>query len=367
MTTLVESSDADTNASGEYPTLLRIGHKYDRCLGQRLPVGGFYGALDVAIGEGEWLYVLNRWDTLNQAPRNRYVTVTMDDDYGDFIFPQIDGSPEEHGKEQFPSPAMCTLDSQGILYSTDEHANAVLMLNTSGETVGWWGVAGDDPGQLNAPSGIVLDANENLWIVSSQSHRVQKFTREGTYLAGWGEFGSEPGKLNFPWGVAIDPVNGTILVADWRNDRVQRFGPDGDLLQVIGRSGSGEGELSRPSSVAVDQHGDIYVVDRGNQRVLVFNHRGMFIESFRGDATMTDRGVQKLLTNPDALRLRDNVVNLDKEKRFFNPTSVKVDSKGRVYIVDSGRYRIQIYQKLWRILEPHEIDPPELHPDPVVY
>ena len=367
MSTLKEKTEITSEAQAEYPTLLRIGHKYEFCLGQRLPVGGFYGPLDVSIGNDDWLYVLNRWDTVNQAPRNRYVTVTMDDEYGDFIFPMVDGKPETPGKEKFPSPTMCTIDSEGVLYSTDEHANAVVMLRTSGETIGWWGEAGFEPGQLTAPSGITLDAEENLWIVSSQSHRVQRFTREGEYLSGWGEFGTEPGQLNFPWGVTIDPINETILIADWRNDRVQRFSASGELLQVIGRPGHGEGELSRPSSVAVDMHGDIYVVDRGNQRVLVFNHRGMFIESFRGDATMTERGVQKLLTNPDALRLRDNVVNLDKEKRFYNPTSVKVDDQGRVYIVDTGRFRIQIYQKLWRILEPHEVDPPEMHPDPVVY
>ena len=93
----------------------------------------------------------------------------------------------------------------------------------------------------------------------------------------------------------------------------------------------------------------------------------MFLESFIGDATMTDKGAQKLLTNPDALRLRDNVVNLDKEKRFYNPTSIKVDSDGKIYVVDTGRFRIQIYQKLWRILELHEIDAAELHVDPEVY
>ena len=157
MSTLKERSDADTDVYDEYPTLLRIGHKYEKCLGQRLPVGGFYGPLDVAIGDDEWLYVLNRWDNVNQAPRNRYVTVTMDDEYGDFIFPMIDGKPEEFGNERFPSPAMCTIDSQGVLYSTDEHANAVVMLSTSGEMIGWWGETGDGPGQLNGPCGIQLD------------------------------------------------------------------------------------------------------------------------------------------------------------------------------------------------------------------
>ena len=76
------------------------------------------------------------------------------------------------------------------LYSTDEHANSILMLSTSGETVGWWGEYGSAPGQLYGPSGITLDADENLWIVNSQNHRVQKFTRKGEYISGWGNFGT---------------------------------------------------------------------------------------------------------------------------------------------------------------------------------
>jgi DNA-binding beta-propeller fold protein YncE len=353
-------------ASAEYPTLLRMGHKYECCVGQRLPVGGFYGPIDMAVGSDGWLYVLNRFENV-MVPRNRYVTVTLKDEYGEFVSPTVNGQPDEPGNEMFPSPSMCTIDSQGVLYSTDEHANKVLMMRTSGETIGWWGEAGNAPGQLNAPCGITVDADENVWVVSSRSHKVQRFTRDGKYLSGWGEFGTEPGQLNFPWGIAIDPVNGSVLVADWRNDRVQRFTPEGELLQIIGRPGDGEGELRRPSGVAVDMHGDVYVVDRGHDLVLVYNHRGMFIESFRGDATMTERGADKLLTNPDALRLRDNVINLDKEKRFYHPTSVKLDNEGRVYVVDTGRFRVQVYQKLWRILQPNEIDPPDMHVDPVVY
>lgn len=353
--------------SEEYPTLLRMGHKYQFCLGQRLPVEGFYGPLDVSIGADDWLYVLNRWENVNGIPRNRYVTVTLDDNYGDFIYPKFDGEMESRGKERFPSPVMCAIDNDGVLYSTDEHANSVLMLNTSGETVGSWGEEGDGPGKLKAPSGITIDSDENLWIINCQNHLVQCFTRQGEYVKGWGEFGTEPGQLNYPWGITVDPINETLLVADWRNDVVKRFTTDGDLLQVIGTPGHGVGELRRPSSVAVDQHGDIYVVDRGNDRVLVFNYKGMYLESLIGDATMTDRGVQKLLTNPDALRLRDNVTDFDKEKRFAAPTSVKVDDEGRIYVVDTGRWRIQVYQKLCRVLEPHEIDAVEMHMDPEVY
>jgi DNA-binding beta-propeller fold protein YncE len=363
------STLADNQISNDsrYPTLLRRGHKYEFCLGQRVPVGGFYGPLDVSFGNDGWFYVLNRWEQFQNVPRNRYVPVTIDDEYGEFIFPKIDGKPEIQGKEKFPSPVMCTIDNEGILYSTDEHANVVLMLTTSGDTVGWWGEFGSNPGQLNGPSGITLDSENNLWIVNCNNHKIQKFTCDGQFLNGWGDFGTDSNQLNHPWGITIDPIDNSLLIADWRNDLVKRFSPDGELLQIIGSPGNGVGQLNRPSSVAVDQHGDIYVVDRGNNRVLIFNHRGMFLESLIGDATVTEKGVQKLLANPDALRLRDNVVNFDREKRFAAPTSVKVDSEGRVFVVDTGRWRIQVYQKLWRILEDHEIDAPEMHLDPEIY
>ena len=367
MTTKLNASPESAQDQG-YPTLLRVGHKYEITLGQRFAQGGFKGPMDIAIGPDGWNYVINRYPNPGAVARNRFVRVTAKDTgYEDDIIFTKDGEPDEYENEFLPSWVMCTLDSQGTLFVTDEHANVVAMFKTTGETVGCWGEIGQGRGQLNAPSGICLDADENLWIISTRNHRVENFTREGRYLRGFGEFGTEPGKLNYPWGVAVDPVNETVLVADWRNDRVQRFSPKGEQLQVIGRSGSGEGEMNRPSGVTVDKYGDIYVADRGNDRVLMFNPRGIFLESFIGDATMNERGISKLMTNPDMLRMRDNIVNLDREKRLMNPTSVKVDDDtGLVYIVDSGRYRVQVYRKLCHLLGPEDVDSPEMHVDPVL-
>ena len=368
MTSIKDTLSPMSTRPREYPTLLRVGHKYEISLGQRLALGGFKGPMDIAVGPDGWNYVINRYPNPAAVARNRFVRVTVQDDgYENDIFFTKDGNEDEFDNEFLPSWVMCALDSEGPLFVTDEHANVVAMFKTTGETVGWWGERGEGPGQMNAPSGICLDADQNLWVVSTRNHRLEHFTREGESLGGFGEFGTEPGKLNFPWGVAVDPMDGSVLVADWRNDRVQRFSIEGEPLQVFGRSGSGEGEFRRPSGVAVDKHGDIYVADRENHRVLMFNHRGMFIESFIGDATMNERGISKLMTNPDMLRMRDNIVNLDREKRLMHPTSVKVDDDNSlVYIVDSGRYRVQVYRKLCRELAPDEVDAPDLHVDPVL-
>ena len=365
-TTTQESTTWVETHRRSYPTLLRIGHRYETTLGQRLAVGGFRGPQDIAVGPGNSYFVLNRGSAnLDQVPPTRYVRVNIDDEgYEDDIVPEVDGKVVGPGDERFPSAVMCVMDSEGVMYSTDERANAVLAINTSGETVAVFGNAGAGPGCLNGPSGIALSADETLWIVNSRDHRIQHFTRDGEYLGGFGEFGTAPGQLNFPWGISVDPVTATLVVADWRNSRIQRFNTQGDLLQVIGHPGSGVGELDHPSGVVVDQYGDIYVADRDNHRVLMFNWRGLFVESFRGDATINPRGISRLMGNPDILRQRDNVINLDREKRLRFPTSVRVDDEGRLFIVDTGRYRVQIYKKLCRVLDSGEVEDAALHLDP---
>ena len=58
------------------------------------------------------------------------------------------------------------------------------------------------------------------------------------------------------------------------------------------------------------------------------------------------------------------MINLDREKRLKFPTSVRVDDEGRLFIADTGRYRVQIYKKLCRVLDPGEVEDAALHTDP---
>ena len=50
-----------------YPSMMRIGHRYENTLGQRLAAGGFKGPQDVAVGPGNWLYVVNRYSEAGVA------------------------------------------------------------------------------------------------------------------------------------------------------------------------------------------------------------------------------------------------------------------------------------------------------------
>ena len=350
--------------NGDYPMLLRMGHRFETSVGQRLLVDGFYGAIDVALGGDGLIYVMNKHVNL-AAGRVRIAVVDINDQFKPDIRPMPDGESETLGEEKLPSPVGFASDGKDNLYGTDEQANVVVHYTTDGKTVGYWGEAGDGAGQFNAPSGIHVDpVDGNLWVVNTRNSKIQKFTPDGTYISGFGEFGSDPGQLDHPWGIGFDPISETILVADWRNDRIQRFTQSGELLQIIGPDDNESRSLNHPSDVAVDVHGDIYVCDRGNDRAVHYNRRGLFIEAFIGDAVMTERGADKLMANPDMLQWRDHIIDLDREKRFWKPTSVTVDDQFRVYILDSGRYRVQIYRKTFRELKPGQYDALETYTDP---
>ncbi len=366
MATTASEPASDLTMSA-YPELLRMGHRFVTSIGQRLIVDGFYGAMDFAFGGDGWFYVLNRYDSNPDYPKVRFAVCNLDDEFPRNIFPSADGVTLSGKDERWDSPVFCDSDQKGNLFFTDERANQVVTLDQQqGDVTASWGESGSEPGQLDGAAGITYLADDTFWIVSSRSSLVQHFARDGRFIEGFGERGSGDGQLSYPWGVAVDPIDGSIVVADWRNDRVQRFTAQGELLQVINELGRDAGHLNRPSDVAIDAHGDLYVCDRGNDRLVQFNRAGLFVEAMRGDAVMTERGADKLMANPDMLRWRDHIIDLGREKYFWKPTSVKVDADFNVYVIDSGRYRMQVYQKTFRELRPDQLDGPETYADPKI-
>ncbi len=350
-----------------YPDLLRMGHVFVTSIGQRAFVDGLYGALDLAFGNDGWYYVLNKVDArAGLFERVRFAKCNIEGKFEPNVYLSVNGEYEQCDQEKFPGPVCCDSDRNGTLFFTDEHANKVVLTDVDGAVQDFWGQPGDEPGQLNAPAGIEWQPDDTLWVVSTRSSRVQHFTRSGEYLRGFGSVGNQPGQLNYPWGVSVDPFDHSVLVADWRNDRVQRFTPDGELLHVFDTLGPDKTPLDRPSDVTVDAHGDVYVCDRGNDRIVQFNHRGLFIETLIGDAPMNELGANRLMSNPDMLRWRDYIPDLDREKRFWRPTTVKVDDQFRVFVVDAARFRLQVYRKTFRELSPDQIDPVDTYTDPKI-
>ena len=230
-------------------------------------------------------------------------------------------------------PAGIAVDSQGLVYVTDEWLNRVSVFDGDGNYLRCWGNTGNRDGDLDGPSGIVVDSQDHLFIVDTRNHRVQKTTGDGILLATLGGFGSEDGHLDSPWGIAADSDD-NIYVADHRNHRVQKFASSGEYLASFGSFGTDRGELGRPSSVAVDSDGDVYICDWANDRVQVYAADGRFITSLIGDAhELSHWAKMTVATNPDAVKRRREVKNPEVEWRLSMPADLVFDNVNQRLIV----------------------------------
>ncbi len=317
---------------------------------------GFNNPVDVAIGPDEVLYVLNRAgsDTAVRMPYKRVTVCTVTEAYhGEF-------SHGGDGDGEIMWPAAIAIDRDEQIYISDEALHRISIFDKHGQFLHKWGIQGRGEGAFERPAGLAFDADGHLLVVDGLNHRVQRYTKDGRFLSQWGRGGSGAGEFNVPWGIAVDR-GANIYVADWRNDRIQKFDAQGTFLASWGAPGTGEGEFHRPSSVAVDEEGLIYVTDWGNERVQVLGADGQFLALFRGEAGLSSWAEDYFISNQDELeeRLRADLQpevellpsdeireeSASIEKLFWGPVAVKVDAQGRIYIVESCRHRIQVYQK----------------------
>lgn len=150
------------------------------------------------------------------------------------------------------------------------------------------------------PHGIHVDREGNVWVTDSQGnkagtkgHQVIKFSPDGKVLMRLGKAGvagSGPDTLNEPCDVITAP-NGDIFVADGhsgQNDnpppgatgRIVKFTKDGRYIKEWGTIGSEPGQFKTPHALAFDSRGRLFVADRGNHRIQIFDQEGKFLDSF---------------------------------------------------------------------------------------
>ena len=296
---------------------------------------GFWSPQDFVLGSGGIIYVINRGqDEVGQ----RISRVTLDHE----VLGQFGGFGAGDG--QFIWPRSIDMDRDENLYASDDRLNRISVFDKEGKFLNKWGSPGSGDGELNGPSGLAFDQEDNVYVVDSLNNRVQMFTKEGKFLSKWGQAGSGDGEFATPWGICLDR-EGNVYVADWENNRVQKFSSEGKFLNQFGSADARVGDLDHPSGVAVDSEGDVYVTDWSNHRVQVYGPDGQFITTLVGDAQQPSPWTETYIdANPDIVKARRRA-NMEPEWRFRRPVAVNVDDDDRIFVLESARHRIQIYNK----------------------
>src|SRR5579863_3652819 len=137
---------------------------------------------------------------------------------------------------------------------------------------------------------VKIDAQDNIWVADKGSDMVIKFNPEGRVMMVFGrkqeasDEGTEPlrhpnpplppvdGMFRQVTDIAWDAAGDTFISDGYINSRVAKVDKNGKWLMSFGEPGDGEGQLHTPHSIATDVQGNVYVADRGNARIQVFDN-----------------------------------------------------------------------------------------------
>lgn len=151
----------------------------------------------------------------------------------------------------------------------------VQVYTTDGKFVRAWGEK-----EINSAHHIEIAPDGNVWVADIGHHVIMQFTPEGKLLKTLGtkdEPGEDQSHLNKPTDMAIAP-SGEVFVSDgYGNNRIVHFDRNGRFVKAWGKLGTAPGDFSIPHAIAMDSRGRLYVADRNNARVQVFDQSGKLL------------------------------------------------------------------------------------------
>jgi DNA-binding beta-propeller fold protein YncE len=166
------------------------------------------------------------------------------------------------------------VDAEDRVYAFARGESPLVVFDRGGNVLTRW-----ERGGFDDPHGIRIGPDGSLWLIDDGDHTIRRYSLDGEVLQTIGTPG-EPAPFmsgepfNKPTNIAFGP-DGDIYVSDgYGNAHVHRLSPDGELIQTWGGSGSDPGEFYISHDIRIDEEGFVYVADRENHRVQVFDRDG---------------------------------------------------------------------------------------------
>jgi DNA-binding beta-propeller fold protein YncE len=218
------------------------------------------------------------------------------------------------------------------------------------------GGPGTAAGQFAAPAGLAVDPHGNLYVADAYNHRVQKITPEvDVYVLG--KRGTGPGEFLNPQAVVTDGGLG-FYVLEQGGCRIQRFGPNGEWQGAFGFRGSSRGDMLAPMAMARGPCGCLFVADSGNNRIVKWSPQDVFLDCF---PPLPAAGVQGTAAHPfeagnprsggsGRSGVQENGLKPEHLASLARPQGIAVDAAGRIWVAETLRHRVLIFDALFRPL-----------------
>jgi peptidylamidoglycolate lyase len=221
------------------------------------------------------------------------------------------------GANYFIMPHGLTVDKQNNIWLTDVGLHQVFKFSHDGKLLMKLGVAevpGNDSLHFNLPTDIAVADNGSFYVSDGYGNsRVVKFSSTGKYIKAWGTYGNKPGQFMIPHGIAIDQGN-TIYVADRQNNRVQLFDTTGNFLKEL----KNDARVEQLPSIAIDNADHLFAIDYDPAKNIDSTVKGSTIFEFDSSQHAKNHFGATGLANRTSCWFHD----------------LAIDSKGNIYVGD---------------------------------
>ncbi|KRY48845.1 E3 ubiquitin-protein ligase TRIM71, partial [Trichinella britovi] len=181
---------------------------------------------------------------------------------------------------QFDRPAGVAVTSSNDIVVVDKDNHRVQVFTSNGLFKLKFGEKGRDVGQFNYPWGVAVSPDDIIAVSDTRNHRVQLFTANGLF---WRKFGYEQAlyykQFDSPRGVAFGPDGRRLFCTDFNNHRLVVYDLAAGRVTMHGIEGEAEAHFRRPQGIDVDTQGNLFVADSRNNRIQIFSPQMNFIAS----------------------------------------------------------------------------------------
>lgn len=243
------------------------------------------------------------------------------------------------------------IDASGNVYGFQrgDPTSKVIVFDVQGRYVKTWG-----EGLFPYAHGMRALPDGGIWTTDRQAQLVLKFDRDGKQLFSLGKKGvagtmESTDTFNGASDVAMG-ANGDLFVSDGegQNTRVVKFSKDGRFIKTWGGKGAAAGQFQTPHGLAIDRRGRVWVADRGNKRLQIFDQEGNYLDqmtqfgtpvslAFQGDTVYVASPAPENKVTVGTLdgKVLETIDGLD------SPHGIAVSADGAIYVAQSGGKSIE--------------------------
>ncbi len=200
---------------------------------------------------------------------------------GDYVYDELSDWAKLPQGWTFKEVVDVVVDSQDRVYVFNRGEHPMMVFQRDGSFVTAWG-----EGIFTRPHGLTMAPDETIYCIDDHGHCIRQFTLDGQLLTTIGTPGEPAPRhsgqpFNEPTSVAFDPKTDELYISDgYGNARVHKFSADGKHLFSWGEYGTEPGQFNLVHIVCTDSSGKVYVADRENHRVQIFDDQGNYLEQW---------------------------------------------------------------------------------------